>query len=145
MFLQCLMGCDSLNLHGPFLLCRHSLEQTLTPMRHHKPVLLGIVHYGSWQSATQSVRSREDLEKGALHSDTINHNCHKGFALSKYFGLTGSLFWRQCQDYPSDIKIFCNILLLKNQFSKEIQFFLRFSGQKYNVSALKMALGCLSV
>lgn len=123
-----------------------SLEQTLTPMRHHKPVLLGIVHSGSWQSAMQSAGSREDLEKkGTLHSDTTNHNCHKGFSHSKHFGLTGSLFWRQYLSYPSKVDIFCKVLLLKSQFSKEKQFHWGFSGQKDNVPTPKIVSGCPNV
>lgn len=40
-----------------------SLEQTLTLMRDHKPILLRFAHYGSWQSAMQSAGSKEDLER----------------------------------------------------------------------------------
>lgn len=107
------------------------LEQSLMPIRHHKPVLLGTEHYGS----------RGDLEKKhALKSGTIKHNYHKALSHSEHFGLTGSLLQRQYQNFSFKI-----VFMLKSQFSKEKQFFWGFSDQKDNALAPKIGLGCLSV
>lgn len=123
MFLQCLMGSASLILHGSFFLCRQSLWSILL-------LPWGIVNLFSWglcimgadsQQCSQ-LEAEEPREKSTLCSDTIDHNCHKGFSHSKHFGLSGSLVWRQYWNYPFKVDIFCKVLPFKSQVFKENVF-----------------------